>query len=448
MLNQNINSANCHCAVNIPKTSSRPVPLVSAQVSNCYNAPTTLATRFVWESTSSEMPSPPPVRREALGTSFQADIEDLPLTRLVKLPPPSPRQTKPTKANVKPPALASGTPKVMTMTRQHKPNIASHQSGKSHKKLSFADDVKSTVGISWWKKALALVILAVAVGCAYMGYLETRVNSPFDDQKMVVKSGLDVPERYWGSYRPGVYFGLKTRDPHSLVAGLMWYFPRLLSPDGSNIRYAFILNVSLLYGLFFIFSTGWPLKKYFETVCTNLFVLSITNAVKTKIDVRWYNALLKNHRAHQLSPTFAKSDRCLSPSNGTYVLAATHPLSSLGQLRLTEARAKSEPRTPKENTVANLTWQTSGPGMFQLNLASSGISAYVPERCSLPLLCSMCLPSVPPFTENLFVYNNRRYFIGLLIVPLALPVRCILRERRPVVEPVPRFDLLRVGCPS
>nr|CAD7568019.1 unnamed protein product [Timema californicum] len=105
--------------------------------------------------------------------------------------------------------------------------------------------------------------------------------------------------------------------------------------------------------------------------------------------------------ARQLSPTFAKSDRCLSPSNGTYVLAATHPLSSLGQLRLTEARAKSEPRTPKENTVANLTWQTSGPGMFQLNLASSGISAYVPERCTLPLLCSMCLPSVSPFTENL-----------------------------------------------
>nr|CAD7410035.1 unnamed protein product [Timema poppensis] len=26
-------------------------------------------------------------------------------------------------------------------------------------------------------------------------------------------------------------------------------------------------------------------------------------------------------------------------------------------------------------------------------------------------------------------------------------VRCILRERRPVVELVPRFDLLRVGCP-
>ena len=27
------------------------------------------------------------------------------------------------------------------------------------------------------------------------------------------------PERFWGSYRPGVYFGLKTRSPHSPVVG-------------------------------------------------------------------------------------------------------------------------------------------------------------------------------------------------------------------------------------
>nr|CAD7194177.1 unnamed protein product [Timema douglasi] len=70
----------------------------------------------------------------------------------------------------------------------------------------------------------------------------------------------------------------------------------------------------------------------------------------------------------------------------TRVLAATHPLSWLGQLRLTEARAKSEPQTPKENTVANLTWQTSAPGMFQLSLAITGTSAFGPERCSLPFL--------------------------------------------------------------
>nr|CAD7571141.1 unnamed protein product [Timema californicum] len=147
----------------------------------------------------------------------------------------------------------------------------------------------------------------------------------------------------------------------------------------------------------------------------------------TVAEIRYHTATIPlpyyyySGTAHQLSPTLAKSDRCLSPSNGTYVLAATHPLSGLGQLRLTEARAKSEPQTPKENTVANLTWQTSAPGMFQLSLASTGISTFMPERCSLPFLCSMCLPSFPPFTENLFVYNNRCNFIALLIVSLALP---------------------------
>ncbi|XP_051983087.1 LOW QUALITY PROTEIN: mannosyl-oligosaccharide glucosidase-like [Xyrauchen texanus] len=30
------------------------------------------------------------------------------------------------------------------------------------------------------------------------------------------------PERFWGSYRPQVYFGMKTRSPRSVVTGLMW----------------------------------------------------------------------------------------------------------------------------------------------------------------------------------------------------------------------------------
>ncbi|XP_006011279.1 mannosyl-oligosaccharide glucosidase [Latimeria chalumnae] len=30
------------------------------------------------------------------------------------------------------------------------------------------------------------------------------------------------PEKFWGSYRPQVYFGMKTRSPRSLVTGLMW----------------------------------------------------------------------------------------------------------------------------------------------------------------------------------------------------------------------------------
>lgn len=54
---------------------------------------------------------------------------------------------------------------------------------------------------------------------------------------MVQRSGIDEPERYWGSYRPGNYFGLKTREPHSILMGLMWFSPMRLEPGGANIRY-------------------------------------------------------------------------------------------------------------------------------------------------------------------------------------------------------------------
>ena len=62
--------------------------------------------------------------------------------------------------------------------------------------------------------------------CELQGYLETRVNTPLDYPKVVRHSGLDVPDRFWGSYRPGVYFGMKTRSPKDIVTGLMWFLPR------------------------------------------------------------------------------------------------------------------------------------------------------------------------------------------------------------------------------
>uniref|UniRef100_A0A8D8LV22 Mannosyl-oligosaccharide glucosidase n=1 Tax=Cacopsylla melanoneura TaxID=428564 RepID=A0A8D8LV22_9HEMI len=79
-----------------------------------------------------------------------------------------------------------------------------------------------------------VVCLTIAFVFCFKGYFETRVNTHFDSQKMVIKSGLAVRDRYWGSYRPGVYFGMKTREPYSPVIGLMWYFPhKLLNLEGS-----------------------------------------------------------------------------------------------------------------------------------------------------------------------------------------------------------------------
>lgn len=54
---------------------------------------------------------------------------------------------------------------------------------------------------------------------------------------MVKHSPHEFSERFWGSYRPGNYFGLKTRDPDSLVMGLMWFSPFRLGSRGEGIRY-------------------------------------------------------------------------------------------------------------------------------------------------------------------------------------------------------------------
>ncbi|XP_064191214.1 mannosyl-oligosaccharide glucosidase isoform X1 [Anguilla rostrata] len=43
------------------------------------------------------------------------------------------------------------------------------------------------------------------------------------------------PERFWGSYRPQVYFGMKTRSPRSVVTGLMWL--RQFSETDVNLRH-------------------------------------------------------------------------------------------------------------------------------------------------------------------------------------------------------------------
>ncbi|KAA0202272.1 hypothetical protein HAZT_HAZT002463 [Hyalella azteca] len=82
---------------------------------------------------------------------------------------------------------------------------------------------------SWLSTSLCMTLASsVILGVAYflyLGYLETRVNTPLSAPKVVTKTGLDVPDRYWGTYRPGVYFGTRVRHPTSPVTGLMWFLP-------------------------------------------------------------------------------------------------------------------------------------------------------------------------------------------------------------------------------
>ena len=87
------------------------------------------------------------------------------------------------------------------------------------------------------KLCCILVAVGVAAYFAYQGYLQTRVHTPLSLPHAVDKSGLQVPERYWGSYRPGVYFGLKTRSPADLLFGLMWMIPDKIKPNDLGLRH-------------------------------------------------------------------------------------------------------------------------------------------------------------------------------------------------------------------
>ncbi|XP_059484928.1 mannosyl-oligosaccharide glucosidase-like isoform X1 [Neocloeon triangulifer] len=129
------------------------------------------------------------------------------------------------------------------MTRQRRGGNEHHhkeKSGASDRRqlhrISEEDAPKSRM--SWLWTLVMLALLAVASHLTYTGYLETRVTTKFDNIKMVEKTGLDVPKRYWGSYRSGVYFGMSTREPHSPVLGLMWYQPQKLVQGAQSIRHS------------------------------------------------------------------------------------------------------------------------------------------------------------------------------------------------------------------
>ncbi|XP_046386309.1 mannosyl-oligosaccharide glucosidase [Ischnura elegans] len=111
---------------------------------------------------------------------------------------------------------------------------------KKHKNITFENNEPQPDEKNGYSKLFyltAVVGLSVAAYACYLGYCETRVNTPFNDRKVVQISGLDDPETYWGTYRPGVYFGMKTRSPYSPVMGLMWYFPRIMQSQSNNIRH-------------------------------------------------------------------------------------------------------------------------------------------------------------------------------------------------------------------
>ncbi|XP_071479946.1 mannosyl-oligosaccharide glucosidase-like [Diadema antillarum] len=79
--------------------------------------------------------------------------------------------------------------------------------------------------------------LLVLVPLMYMWYqhvLRSAVTTPLSVPRTIAddaSSAARNPGRFWGTYRPGVYFGVKTRSPKSPVAGLMWFQQNPSAPN-------------------------------------------------------------------------------------------------------------------------------------------------------------------------------------------------------------------------
>lgn len=123
---------------------------------------------------------------------------------------------------------------------RHRVRDKSSDSGGEHKLLKRTRSGHKQAK-PWFPKSLNYVVILVLVAgiayYAYQGYLETRVYTPLKLPPSVTKTGLNVPEKFWGSYRPGVYFGLKTRSPADLLTGLMWMVPELIKSQNLGLRH-------------------------------------------------------------------------------------------------------------------------------------------------------------------------------------------------------------------
>jgi hypothetical protein len=69
------------------------------------------------------------------------------------------------------------------MARQRKPLPVDHINPKYLKKNP-TQTRKEGIFLLYWKQGMAFICLLIAGVIAYMGYLETRVNTPFDEQKV------------------------------------------------------------------------------------------------------------------------------------------------------------------------------------------------------------------------------------------------------------------------
>jgi len=73
--------------------------------------------------------------------------------------------------------------------------------------------------------AVSVIAIIIFAYFRYQQYLQNIVNSRLDSPNIIGENSSlpsENPDRFWGTYRPHVYFGMKARVKKSPVFGLMW----------------------------------------------------------------------------------------------------------------------------------------------------------------------------------------------------------------------------------
>ncbi|XP_014771134.1 mannosyl-oligosaccharide glucosidase [Octopus bimaculoides] len=124
---------------------------------------------------------------------------------------------------------------------------------------------------------LSVVSISVALYYQHLVHLrEMTVRTPLNSPKMLSEnstSPLMDPDRYWGTYRSHLYFGLKTRSPSSPVVGMMWMteFTRNMPPpvrhwcdQGDNLlRYGWLKHDGVNFGIQEIVEDQYTIRTEF-----------------------------------------------------------------------------------------------------------------------------------------------------------------------------------------
>ncbi|NWS64835.1 MOGS glucosidase, partial [Chunga burmeisteri] len=181
---------------------------------------------------------------------------------------------------------------------------------------------------------------------------------------------LASPNRFWGTYRPHVYFGMKTRSPRALVTGLMWLQQRegggslrhtCEQSDGLS-RYGWLMHDGENFGTQEIRDEGLILKTEFVKRPGGEHGGDWSWRITARMEVRGGGCVCRedSRSAGQLPSS------CLPPPLPPQGVGGPAPLLSLFFYVATDGQGTLQPHLENRTRLAAVTGTTEDLGHFTL----------------------------------------------------------------------------------